>query len=122
MKNRVLVIGMNPSSVEGVKKNSTLHRLNNWMDNIGITHYSFMNVIEKAADKVYHGDVDPSRLRCASLGYNKVIALGGFASESLDKARINHFKMPHPSPRNRLLNDKKYEKDMVKQMKHYLGV
>ena len=112
---------MNPSGVDGVKKNSTLDRLNKWMDKLGIQHYSFMNTIEKAADKVYHGDVDPIRLRFASSGYTKVVALGGFASESLVKARINHFKMPHPSPRNRLLNDKKYEKDMIKQMKHYLG-
>lgn len=111
---------MNPSKAEGVRKNSTLDRLNKWMDKLGIQNYSFMNTIDKC-DKVSHADIDHIKLREVSNGYSKVVALGGFASESLHKARINHFKMPHPSPRNRLLNDKNYEKDMIIKMKHYLG-
>lgn len=34
------------------------------------------------------------------------IALGSAASEELDKLNISHFKLPHPSPKNRKLNDK----------------
>jgi len=37
---------------------------------------------------------------------NKYIALGNEASKRLDKLNIKHFKLPHPSGRNRLLNDK----------------
>lgn len=38
----------------------------------------------------------------------KVVALGNNASKRLSKMNIQHFKLPHPSPRNRKLNDKEY--------------
>ena len=38
--------------------------------------------------------------------YDKVIALGEFASQALTKSMVPHFKLPHPSGLNRKLNDK----------------
>lgn len=121
---RVLVVGMNPSNVlENVKvrKNSTLARLNKWMDRWEISNYSFINTTEKRFDSISQNDVDPERLKEAAYRYNKVIALGGFASDSLKKAGINHFKMPHPSPRNRQLNDSNYEWEQIYTCGKYLG-
>ena len=51
---------------------------------------------------------------------DKVVALGGVASKSLTKVGIEHFRMPHPSPRNRQLNDKQYEINMVNDCGTYL--
>jgi hypothetical protein len=53
-------------------------------------------------------------------GYDKVLALGNFVSSVLNKIEVNHFKLPHPSPRNRLLNDKDYERSMLFACKQYL--
>ena len=125
MRSKVLVVGMNPSNIlenKKVRKNSTLDRLNKWMDRWDISNYSFINTTEKRFDTISQHDVDPNRLKEAAYGYEKVIALGGFASDSLKKAQINHFKMPHPSPRNRLLNDSNYEWEQIEKCAKYLGV
>jgi hypothetical protein len=47
-------------------------------------------------------------MRCSE-GYDKVVALGNFPSRALDMISISHFKLPHPSGLNRLLNNKQYE-------------
>lgn len=48
------------------------------------------------------------------------IALGNEASRRLDKLGIEHFKLPHPSPRNRLLNDKDFIDSELKKCHSYL--
>lgn len=47
-----------------------------------------------------------------------IIALGNNASKALDK--IPHFKLPHPSPRNRQLNDPKFIEEKLKACKKWL--
>jgi hypothetical protein len=42
-----------------------------------------------------------------------IIALGNVAAKRLTKAKIPHLKMPHPSGRNRKLNDKEYVEEML---------
>ena len=49
---------------------------------------------------------------------SKIIALGNNASKDLGKAP--HFKLPHPSGKNRLLNDKDYIKSRLKECKKWL--
>ena len=120
---KVLIVGMNPSARSPNKKlakNSTLDRLNRWMDSCEIINFSFINTCDIIKDKVKIEDVDLLRLRGAADGYVKVVALGKFASLCLDKARVNHLEMPHPSPLNRLLNDKQYEANKIKQCKNYI--
>lgn len=51
----------------------------------------------------------------------KIVALGEAASKELGKFEIPHFTLPHPSPRNRKLNDKKFLKMALDSCKVYLG-
>ena len=123
MKNKILIVGMNPSNTlenKKVRKNSTFDRLNKWMSHLKVNHYSFINMINERSIKLNHKDVDDKFLLSAAKSYNHIIALGGFVSDSLNRAGISHFKMPHPSPLNRLLNDKQFEKQILKQCSHYL--
>ena len=122
LKTKVLIVGMNPSNTREnvkVRKNSTVDRLNRWMSVIDVHHYSFVNAVEHRGE-VTHKDVDQILLRNAAKDYKYVVALGGFASKALDKIRVNHFKLPHPSPRNRQLNDPTYAEYRLNELKQYL--
>ena len=118
----LIVVGMNPSNntkTHKINKNSTFDRLYKWMDQLGVKHYSFINCSNYQNDKISSEEVDYHVLELCK-GYPKVIALGGFASDCLKKVGVAHFKLPHPSPRNRLLNDKEYEISVIQQCKEYM--
>lgn len=51
-----------------------------------------------------------------------VVALGNKASERLKKRNIEHFRLPHPSPKNRVLNDKNFIDSELEKCKNYLKV
>lgn len=118
---RIIVIGMNPSRILSIKNKETFtfKKLKHWMNNLGVKYFSFSNVNENI-DHISLSKVDFSRLNTITSDYDRVIALGNFASDALHKIRVNHFKLPHPSPRNRLLNDKDYENKILQQCKEYL--
>lgn len=51
----------------------------------------------------------------------KVVALGGAAQKYLLKAGVNEFYvLPHPSPKNRKLNDAKFIKNTLNQCREYI--
>lgn len=54
------------------------------------------------------------------VSFHKIIALGKNASAYLKNKNIKYFELPHPSGRNRKLNDKKYVKQMLKQCRDYI--
>lgn len=113
---------MNPShtnSKSRVRKNSTLDRLGAWMKYLNVDKFSFMNTFNSPSYNPKISDVDFKALEVAR-EYPKVIALGSFASTALSKIHIKHFSLPHPSPRNRKLNDPEFEKVMLKQCYNYL--
>lgn len=120
MLSKVLVIGINPSDKKVVTKNSTLYRLENWMDHLGLGVFSFVNVIPEPGCYKKE-DIDYDRLRKVCRGHNKILALGSFVSEALDKIEVPHYKLPHPSPLNRQLNDKQYEDMILVECGKYLG-
>lgn len=51
---------------------------------------------------------DKKALKEAAIPQRIVVALGRNASKRLRKLKINHFNLPHPSGRNRKLNDVEY--------------
>lgn len=118
---KILVIGMNPSKKGrvGNKENASVSKLNKWMTNVGVHFFSFSNVHE-STEHLPLSKVDYKRLCTITSGYDKILALGGYASSALNKIEVSHFKLPHPSPRNRLLNDKSYESNILKQCRKYL--
>lgn len=50
----------------------------------------------------------------------KFVALGGEASLTLTELKISHYSLPHPSPKNRVLNDKSFVKRCLKECYEYL--
>ena len=119
---KVLVVGMCPSHKPtiGYKRNATFTRLESWMDELKVKHFSFVNTFDYPSDPSLK-KVDYKRLSSLCDQYDNVIALGGFVSTVLDKIDVKHCKMPHPSPLNRQLNDKNYEKQVLKYCKEYLN-
>lgn len=50
-----------------------------------------------------------------------VIALGNNASKKLTDGKVPHFKLPHPSGRNRQLNDKEFIELRLSECKEWLN-
>lgn len=118
---RLLIIGMNPSGRDlKHKKGPTLSKLESWMDAFEIKHFSFINCFDTPGD-AKASNVDYERLCTLTKQYDKILALGAFVSKTLNTINVAHFKMPHPSPLNRLLNDKAFEKKTLSDCKDYLN-
>jgi len=111
---------MQPSKAR-YRKNCAIDRFSLWMNELNIRCVTFQNAIT---------DVDlPQKVTSANFeilyncvrGYTKVVALGALSSQILKTMGVAHFKMPHPSPRNRLLNDKNYEQQMLIELRNYIN-
>lgn len=119
---KIIVVGMNPSSYIAKaqhRKNHTFDRLYKWSSELSLPVFSFSNVFHQSGG-VHINQIDINMVRQLVDGYDKVLALGNFVSSVLNKIEVNHFKLPHPSPRNRLLNDKDYERSVLLACKQYL--
>ena len=111
---KVIIVGQNPSAIE---KSGTFKKLDQWTAEWKLNGgYDFMNCSDEVGQKY---TIDYESLKVTSK-YDKVIALGNVASDSLKKLDIIHFKMPHPSGLNRQLNDKEFEKKKIKECYNYL--
>jgi hypothetical protein len=51
----------------------------------------------------------------------KIVALGNEAAKALDSGNVSYFKMPHPSGRNRKLNNKKEVAKQLDACKNWLN-
>ncbi len=130
---KILVLGQNPSRkntdpnvpFEGTQSDVVLQ---SWLDQIIPYDYSPLVEVMNCSDRV---DFKPTAQTIADLSdriryvvneqrFDKVIALGSIASEILDKAGIVYFPLPHPSGRNRKLNDKTYISEQLELAKRYL--
>lgn len=107
---KVLFVGSNPSrknlKTEQPFEGTLSHRtLLAWIAELGINEYTLANVSNRLDFK------SPTReelaiLRSRALKYDIVVALGNNAAKALKSLSLCYIKLPHPSPRNRMLNDK----------------
>ena len=111
---KVLVVGLNPSRKLG--NSPSLKNLHDWLEYLDLKVVSFQNLYE---------DFDKSKLKIClikklSKEYDKIIALGNKVSNQLIKEGVDHFMLPHPSPLNRLLNNKVMIRHSLVACKSYL--
>jgi len=122
---KILIIGQNPSTRtfrkrDGVPNNgSSIGRLYEWMNYMNINFYSFHNVCTHTGN-VSKKDIDYDLLKSVTEGYDKIVALGEFASNALSNIERGHFKLPHPSGLNRKLNDQSFVKKVLYDCKKYI--
>lgn len=116
----IVILGQCPSTNTKPRVGSTYYRLLNWCETVGIEEFAFHNVIPDRINSYDIKDVDEKKLRKAVKDRKIIIALGGFVERACKKHKIDCYKIDHPSPRNRNLNDAKYERDMLKKLKAYL--
>ena len=114
-----LVVGLSPSSKKKLFKNGTFARLLTWFNAVNMPAWDFFNIItvDNSTDISL---CDENRIKTKCENRKKIIALGGTVSRVLTKYKIDHYKIDHPSPRNRNLNDKEYEKQMLIKLKEYI--
>lgn len=67
-----------------------------------------------------HTDKELSRVSKWHNKGAKIVALGNNANKRLLKMNIKHFKLPHPSPRNRKLNDQVFVDLELEKCKNYI--
>lgn len=119
--NEVLVVGLAPSR-KG-KESMTLRRLREWLDIVGLQEYDFHNVIQsvlpyETSPKYEHVSVETLRYKANQR--RKIVALGNFVSDVLERNGIPHHKIEHPSGLNRKLNDPVYVDAMLQNLRFYL--
>jgi hypothetical protein len=123
MNDFILIFGMCPSSqmYDPIKGNPSINRLDHWIDSLDIRRdVIFHNVIEHHIANPKIKDVYLERVAGYSQCASKILALGNFVSNVLTKLGIDHFKLPHPSPRNRKFNDPLFEDKILKLCYNYL--
>lgn len=111
-------MGLNPSIKGG--KSSTIRVLHTWLDQLNLKYVSFSNIYEEIGE-YKDQEIKRDHLREICSNYDKVLALGTKVGDVLGNNGIPHFKLPHPSGRNRQLNDKGFLNERLELCKSYLG-
>jgi hypothetical protein len=115
--NKVLIIGMNPST-RGAKS-PTLKVLGEWATKLEIIHYGFDNIYDKPGSFSLR-DVRRQELLNRIQGHNRIVALGSKVSDILNLMGVEHFKLPHPSGLNRQMNNKPFVEEQLRLCKEYI--
>jgi uracil-DNA glycosylase len=130
--NTILFVGSNPSTSsteDAAFHSSTMSskRLMSWLKNIDGS-FIYINVFNsptennrplKKSEIVLN--VDRLKNDVEAIKPTKIVALGKTASTALEIIGAEHYKMPHPSGRNREINDEEYIKEKVKGLENYVS-
>jgi len=119
----LLIIGHSPSPSSKVREgNPTLKRLDRWLDACDVGIYSFTNLQPSSSLSIKNLEINKTLFHKMVKNYRKVITLGKEVKHYTNKMGYNFYELPHPSPLNRNLNDKNYEKSVIKGLQIYLNV
>lgn len=122
-KSKIIFVGMNPSKVAVSKaKGSAYKRFHSWLDQLDLSFVSFTNLSFDPQWDFKFKTFDHTLL-CTSLeGYDKIVVWGSMVSNYISRLGYkDHFVLPHPSPRNRKLNDHKYVHHTLNECKDFLN-
>ena len=127
----ILFVASNPSrlntdpqvAIIGSKSEKTF---NGWVEYLAPDgQYKVVNVSDKIlAHKETLKKSDYDLFKLAAHVFNpsitKVVALGNTASTALEKLDVEYFKIPHPSPLNRFLNNTVQVEAVLEECKKWL--
>lgn len=82
-----------------------IKRLYSWLETLDVRFVSFVNVSHERGDFRPSDDDIDFLWRCLCIHDGPIIALGTAVSRHLRRLHFYHFKLPHPSGRNRVLNN-----------------
>lgn len=82
--------------------------------------FNVANLVTENNRPLKKSEYELDRLQSDLCGVERVVALGNTAEDALKKLGIIYFKLPHPSPRNRLLNDRESIDSLLYKCKMYL--
>lgn len=89
-------------------------RLLEWITSVSMPHEGY-RIVNADNKKTLRQEIQYSMI----FKY-PVIALGNNASQHLCSMGVQHFKLPHPSGRNRQINNKKFIKSRLAECKKWL--
>ncbi len=90
-------------------------RLNEWIEYLGLSRESYRS---NSIYIINQTDIPKSPLIITVCKWTGIIALGNNASKALKS--IPHFKLPHPSGRNRQINDSEFIAKKLAECKRYI--
>lgn len=129
---RILFVGSNPSTkntnpnipFEGTRSEKVLL---NWIKYLELQNYEVMNIFDETTENnrpLTKREIKKSlasfKNKIKDKEYDKIIALGSSASTALKLLKITHYRLMHPSPRNRQLNDQNFVDNQLKECKVYI--
>ncbi len=126
----ILFVGSNPSQTSTVdcafhSSTKSSRILTSWTkDIVGMKQH--INVLNKKTDNnralntaEINSSLDRLREEIRCVAPTKIVALGKTATKVLTLLQVSFYEMPHPSPRNRLLNDAVFVEGKIKGLVEY---
>ena len=119
-KTSIIIVGLNPSKSRAVKNGSALKRLHEWADYLNLPIFSFTNLSDDPHWDFKFKSLDKDFIVQSVQNYDIIVSLGSQVHSTLKRLGFDSFKLPHPSPLNRQINDPTYIKHQLDQLKEYL--
>lgn len=126
----VMVVGSNPSRSQPNPKlpffgSRSLAILLYWLEALGCQHAHLTNVSDQVTPenrplKVSEYQLDRLKAEIDRENPTAIITVGKTADHALKKLGVDHYPLPHPSGRNRLLNDPDYVRERLEECQYWL--